>query len=132
MNPKETKVMSGTNNDINGHTIYIGQSPLEEEVDNFSYLGALAESDGNSSKEIGCRLSLSIAALKGMKNLWQDQDKETKLRLLRAFVFPVATYACETSVMRKTDEIKITALENKRYLMMSVVDPATNKREHQK
>ncbi|XP_071957042.1 uncharacterized protein [Antedon mediterranea] len=50
-----------------------------------------------------------------MKKLWRGQDKVTKLHILKACAFPVATYACETWVLRKRDEKFITAFENKCY-----------------
>ena len=106
--------MSVMDNNTDSNKICIGQSPLEE-VDNFSYLGAHVEIDGSNSREIRCRLAMGMAALEGMKNLWQGQDKETKLRLLKAYVFSVATYPCETWVLRKADEKKITTFENKCY-----------------
>ena len=129
MNPTKTKVMSVTDEVTDNNGIYIGQSSLEE-VDNFQYLGARIERDGNNSKEIGCRLAMGLAALEGMKNLWQGQNKQTKLHLLRACVFPVATYACETWVLRKVDEKKISSFENKCYRKILKV-PWTQRRTNE-
>ena len=58
---------------------------------------------------------MGIKALNGMKKLWQGQDKKTKLQVLKACVFPVATYACETWILRRADENRITAFENNCY-----------------
>ena len=112
MNAKKTKVMtvSKEQNDENTQQISIKGSVLEE-VD----LGAKIQSDGDNSKDIKSRLAMGLQALTGMKKLWCGQDKATKLRILRACVFPVATYACETWVLRKMDEQRITAFENKCY-----------------
>jgi len=58
---------------------------------------------------------MSRLCLNGMKRLWQGQDKKTKLQVLKACVFPVATYACETWILQRADEHRITAFENKCY-----------------
>ena len=58
---------------------------------------------------------MGLKALIEMKKLWRGQDKRTKLRNLRVCVFSVATYACETWVVRKMEEQCITAFENKCY-----------------
>ena len=116
MNAKKTKVMtvSSKQNDDNAQRISINGSVLEE-VDHFMYLGAKIQGDGDNSKEIRSRLAMGLQALIGMKKLWRGQDKVTKLRILRACVFPVATYACETWVLRKAEEQRISAFENKCY-----------------
>jgi hypothetical protein len=116
MNAKKTKVMpiSRERPNDNPETISVGGSSLDE-VGNFMYLGARIQSDGDNSKEIRSRLALGLKALNGMKKLWRGQDKGTKIRILRACVFPVATYACETWVLRTGDENNITAFENKCY-----------------
>ena len=41
-----------------------------EEVDNFKYLGARIQSDGDVSKEIKSRLSMGFKALNGIEKLW--------------------------------------------------------------
>ena len=116
MNAKKTKVMtvSSKQNDDNTQRISINGSVLEE-VDHFMYLGAKIQGDGDNSKEIRSRLAMGLQALIGMKKLWRGQDKVTKLRILRACVFPVATYACETWVLRKAEEQRISTFENKCY-----------------
>lgn len=55
---------------------------------------------------------MGFQALTWMTKLWPGQDKETKLRILKACVFPVAIYACETWVLRKIKEQLITAFGN--------------------
>ena len=106
----------------NAESVSVDGSTLEEVYNsitlytyNFKYLGAKTQSDGDVSKEIKSRLAMGLKALNGMKKLWQGQDKETKLRVLRACIFPMETYDCEAWVLRKTDEKKITAFENKCY-----------------
>ena len=116
MNAAKTKVMAVVKDDsgnddgrvsVNGITL--------EEVDHFKYLGARIQKDGDKSKEIKSRLAIRLKALNDVKKLWQGQDKKVKLRVLRACIFPIATYACEAWVLRKADEQRITAFENKCY-----------------
>ena len=50
-----------------------------EEVEHFQYLGVRIQNNGDNGKEIKCWLAMGLKALNGMKNLWQGQDKQTKL-----------------------------------------------------
>lgn len=43
-----------------------------------------------------------------MKFRWSGQDGQTKLRILRACVFPIATYGCDTRTLGKAILKKVT------------------------
>ena len=69
-----------------------------------------------------------------LKRIWQTRGiaNTTKAKLLRALVWPVATYGCESWAMRKHDETKIRAFEMKylRYVLglrISCTEKRTNK-----
>ena len=53
-----------------------------------------------------------------MKNLWKDRalNKETKVRLMRVLVWPVATYGCESWTLKASDKgiagFEMTAQKN--------------------
>jgi len=53
--------------------------------------------------------------LKQLTNLWSGTDRTTEIRFLRACIFYVATYGCETWTLNKTAEKFITAFELKCY-----------------
>ena len=63
--------------------------------------------------------------------IWKDKNisQATKVRLVRAVVFPIATYACETWTMRKSERTKINAFEHwcwRRLLRISWTEKRTN------
>ena len=49
-----------------------------------------------------------------MQKIWKDRDisKLTKVRLVKALVFPVVIYACETWTLKEVDCRRIEAFEN--------------------
>ena len=53
--------------------------------------------------------------LTNMKFLWKGQEAQTKLRILRACIFPIATYGCEAGTLGKTNLKRINAFEMKCY-----------------
>ena len=64
-----------------------------------------------------------------MKNLWKGKSVRTKLKFLRALIFPIATYGSETWSLNKEAEKKITAFEMKNYrriLNIQWTDKRTN------
>jgi hypothetical protein len=60
------------------------------------------------------RLAMRRVAMAGLSKICKDQDISigTKSRLVRALVFTVATYGCETWTTRKEKTKKINAFEN--------------------
>ena len=81
-------------------------------------------------KEIKRRLGMATNKLKATKNLWKRGNERTKLKLLRALIFPIATYGSETWSLSKEAEKKITAFEMKSYrriLKIQWIEKRTNK-----
>ena len=58
------------------------------------------------------KLALGIAAVVGLDKIWKENDvrMETKVRLMEALVFLLATHGAETWTLRKADINKIEAL----------------------
>ena len=77
------------------------------------------------------KLALGIAAVVGLDKIWKENDvrMETKVRLMEALVFPVATYEAETWTLRQADIKKIEAFENwcwRKMLRISWIEKRTN------
>ena len=82
--------------------IKINRETLEI-VSKYVYLGCTISGDGDGMEEIRKRLDMAVHKLTKMKFLWKGQDAQTTLRILRACIFPIATYDCETWILGKTN-----------------------------
>jgi len=91
------------------------QNELLEQVDTFPYLGSsLTTEDGECTTEF--RTRLNIGRLSG--HHWRKYGKDSipisaKIRLMKALVWPVATYGCESWTLRKDEETRLDAFEMK-------------------
>ena len=101
------KCTQKTNIDINGQTV--------ENVNHFEYLGARIEGDGRSGNEIRRRLAIAKQKLNKMKQVWKGQNTGTKLRIMKACVFPIAIYGCEAWTPLKIDLQRIDSFEMQCY-----------------
>ena len=84
-----------------------------EVVECFPFLGAMVKDDGSCEAEVRRRLAMGRAAMVGLMKIWKDRGvtTKTKIRLVKALVFPVATYGAESWTMRKRERKKIDAFE---------------------
>ena len=73
------------------------QNELLEQVDTFPYLGSLITEDGECTTEFRTRLNSHSIPI------------STKIRLMKALVWPVATYGCESWTLRKNEETRLDA-----------------------
>ena len=111
INTTKTKLMKlDRTPDMNGITLNGKQL---EEVTSFEYLGVRIQNNGDNFQEVRQRLTMGIQALGRLKSLWRDTDITTRMKVLKAIVFPMATYGCESWVFTGRVEKKITAYENK-------------------
>ena len=80
-----------------------------ETVSDFIFLGSKITADGDCSHEIKrCLVMLSIKRWKVMTNLGnilksRDITLPTKVRLIKAMVFPVVMYGCESWTVKKAE-----------------------------
>ena len=58
---------------------------------------------------------MAAGQLKKMEKIWKGQDKQTKLKIVRACLFSTAIYGCEGWTLTTADEKKINASETKTY-----------------
>jgi len=94
--------------------IFIDNKAVEK-VDKFCYLGSLITDDVDCTKQIWSRLGRGQGVCASLKNIWNSHNIHitTKIQLLKAFIWPVATYGRESWVIKKADEQCIQAFEVK-------------------
>jgi len=111
LNVSQTKVMKVTKSPSNESLTVNNQNV--ETVEVFNYLGALLTSTLDDSNEVRRCIAIAKTAMIGLSNIWKDRSisQYAKLRLLRALVFPIATYGAECRVLKKVDTNKIAAFE---------------------
>ena len=126
LNAKKTKLMK-TDKSKEDLEIKV-DSEILECVPKYVYLGSTVSGDGDGTEEIR-RLAMATNKLSELKFLWNGQDPQTKLRIVRARIFPIATYGCEAWTLGKTILKRITAFEKKCYrkiLKISWTEHRTN------
>ena len=128
INAKKTKIMK-TDTTLTAPNITVGNDTIEN-VEQFEYLGSMITANGDNSKEVKRRLAMALKKLQQMRSLWNGTNRNTKVRLLRTCIFPIATYGSETWTMNNSIEKYINAFELKCYrriLKISWTEKRTNK-----
>ena len=84
-----------------------------ETVAYFIFLGAKITADRDCSHEIKRRLLLGRKAMTNLDSILKSRDitLPTKVRLVKAMVFPVVMYGCESWTVKKADCQRIDAFE---------------------
>ena len=74
-----------------------------ETVADFIFLGSKITADGDCSHEIKRHLLLGRKAMTNLDNILKSRDitLPTKVQLLKAMVFPVVMYVCESWTIKK-------------------------------
>ena len=108
LNIQKTKIMASgpiTSWEIDGETV--------ETVTDFIFLGSKITADGDSSHEIKRRLLLGRKARTNLDSILKSRDitLSTQVRLVKAMVFPVVMYGCESWTIRKAEHQRIDASE---------------------
>ena len=77
----------------------------EETVRNFIFLGSKITTDGTCSHEIKRCLLLGRKAMTNLGSILKNRDitLPTKVHLVKAMVFPVVMYGCESWTIRKAE-----------------------------
>ena len=85
----------------------------EETVSDFIFLGSKITADGDCSHEIKRRLLLGREVMSNLDSIFKSRDitLPTKVRLVKAIVFPVVMYGCESWSIKKADRPRIDAFE---------------------
>ena len=84
-----------------------------ETVADFIFLGSKITADGDCSHEIKRRLPLGRKAMTNLNSIFKSRGitLPAKVHLLKAMVFPVVMYGCESWTVRKDEHQRIDAFE---------------------
>ena len=76
-----------------------------ETVSDFIFLGSKITADGDCSHEIKRRLLLGRKVVTNLDSIFKSRDitLPTKVRLVKAMVFPVVMYGCESWTVKKAE-----------------------------
>ena len=84
-----------------------------ETVADFIFLGSKITADGDCSHEIKRRLLLGRKVMTNLDSILRSTDitLPTKVRLVKAMVFPVVMYGCESWTVKKAEHQRIDAFD---------------------
>ena len=107
LNIQKTKIMVSipiTSWQVDGQTV--------ETVTDF-FFGSKITADGDCSHEIKRRLLLGRNAMTKLDSILKSRDitLPTKVRLVKAMVFPVVMFGCESWTIKKAEHQRIDAFE---------------------
>ena len=108
LNIQKTKIMAScpiTSWEIDGETV--------ETVSDFIFWGSKITADGVCSHEIKRRLLLGRKVMTNLDSILKSRDitLPTKVHLVKAMVFPVVMYGCESLTVKKADRRRIYTFE---------------------
>ena len=100
LNVQKTKIMASgpiTSWEIDGETV--------ETVSDFILRGSKITADGDCSHEIKRCLVLGRKVMTNLDSIFKSRDitLSTKVSLVKAMVFPVVMYGCESGTMKKAE-----------------------------
>ena len=100
LNIQKTKIMASgpiTSWEIDGETV--------ETVSDFLFLGSKITTDGDCSHEIQKSLLLERKFMTNLDSIFKSRDITllTKVYLVKAMVFPVVLYGCESWTVKKAE-----------------------------
>ena len=108
LNTQKTKIMASgpiTSWQIDGETV--------ETVSDFIFLGSKITADGDCSHEIKRCLLLGRKVIATLDSILKSRDVTlpTKVHLVKAMVFPVVMYGCESGNIKKAERWRIDVFE---------------------
>ena len=100
LNIQKTKIMASgpiTARQIDGETV--------ETVSDFTFLGSKITADGDCSHEIKGHLLFGRKTMTNLDSIFKSRDitLPTKICLVKAMVFPVVKYGCESWTIKKAE-----------------------------
>ena len=100
LNIQKTRIMASSpiaSQEIDGETM--------EAVRDFIFLGSKITADGDCSHEIKRHFLLGRKAMTNLDNILQSRNitLSAKVRIVKAMVFPVVTYGCESWTIKRAE-----------------------------
>ena len=85
-----------------------------ETVTDFLFLGSKITADGDRSHEIKRRLLLGRKAMTNLDSVLKSRDitLRTKVHVVKAIVFPVVKFRCESCATKKTEHPRIAGKDS--------------------
>ena len=107
LNIQKTKIMASgptTSWEIDGETV--------ETVSDFIFLGSKITTDGDCSHDIKRPLLLGRKVMTNLDSIFKSKDitLPTKVRLVKAMIFPVVMYGCEGWTVKKAERRRLMLL----------------------
>ena len=108
LNIQKTKIMASgliTSWQIDGETV--------KTMADFIFLGSKITADGDCSHEIKRRLLLGRKVMSNLDSILKSRDitLPTKVHLVKAIVFPIVMYGCESRTIKKAEHRRTHAFE---------------------
>ena len=108
LNIQKTKIVAS-----NPITSWVIDGETVETVSDFIFLGSKITADGNCSHEIKRRFLLGRKVMTNLDSIFKSREitLPTKVYLVKAVVFPVVMYGCESWTVKKAECRRIDAFE---------------------
>ena len=100
LNIQKTKIMASS-----PITSWVIDGEIVETVSDFIFLGSKITADGDCSHEIKRCLLLGSKVMTNLDSIFKSRGTTlpTKVRLVKAMVFPVVMYGCESWTVKKAE-----------------------------
>ena len=112
LNPKKCKTLRSQQTK-NKELITLYDQKIED-VDKFTYLGAVMDKEGGGSCDIKNRIQKARGTFHRLRNIWYARGigRKTKIHLYKSLVRPVLLYGCETWKLTNIEEKKLNTVEH--------------------
>ena len=107
LNIQKTKIMASSS-----ITSWQVEGEKEETVTDFIFLGSKITADGDCSHEMKRHFLLGRKAMTNLDSILKSRDitMPTKVHMVKAIVFPLVIYGCESWTIKKAEHRRIDAL----------------------
>jgi len=107
----KTKYLKSYNHGIRPHYVMANRRGKDGSSERFPLLGKISEA-GDCSHEIRWQLLLSRKAITNLDSVFESRDiiLPTKVHIVKAMVFPVVKYGCESWTIKKAERQELMPL----------------------